>query len=284
LVPLGKLLIYNHKVIITHSKRASRTFDNYTNPIKEILFYSSVDVINKLKIYSETKKIYCLNRNPITHIKSGLWNLIESTYLARTENNFWLQEFIKDYEKNNEPIELSKLLHLTIEPDNPENNIGEKNIYNTISSKELLKILNLHIYLYNNKTTWFENEFKTNPHLFANQNLIFEIQKNIDCEVVDIEKKNNLLSYLNFNFSDEKNEEIKTKYSQKAPKEFYSIFLEYILNRDVKTIKEHFEKIYNKSDVVDIKSVYSIKENLEIIHLINKEIEIYNKIGDRLWQ
>ena len=108
------------------------------------------------------------------------------------------------------------------------------------------------------------------------------IQKNIDCEIVDIEKKNNLLSYLNFNFSDEKNEEIKRKYSQKAPKEFYSMFLEYILNRDVKTIKENFEKIYNKFDVIDIKSVYSIKENFEIINLINKEIEIYNKIGEQI--
>ena len=58
------------------------------------------------------------------------------------------------------------------------------------------------------------------------------------------------------------------------------MFLEYILNRDVKTIKEHFEKIYNKFDVIDIKSVYSIKENFEIINLINKEIEIYNKIGE----
>ena len=281
MIPLGKLLIYNDKVIIAHSKRASRTFDNYTNPIKEILFYNSVDVIDKLKIYSETKKIYCLNRNPITHIKSGLWNLIEATYLIRHDKaQIWLQKFIKDYEKNNEPTELSKFLHLTIEPTNPENNIGERTIYNSISSKELLKILNLHIYVYNNKTTWFENEFRTNPHLFTNQNLIFEIQKNIDCEIVDIEKKNNLLSYLNFNFSDEKNEEIKRKYSQKAPKEFYSMFLEYILNRDVKTIKENFEKIYNKFDVIDIKSVYSIKENFEIINLINKEIEIYNKIGE----
>lgn len=281
MIPLGKLLIYDDKVIIAHSKRASRTFDNYTNPIKEILFYNSVDVIDKLKIYSETKKIYCLNRNPIAHIKSGLWNLIEATYLIRQDKaQIWLQKFIKDYEKNNEPTELSKFLHLTIEPTNPENNIGERTIYNSISSKELLKILNLHIYVYNNKTTWFENEFRTNPHLFTNQNLIFEIQKNIDCEIVDIEKKNNLLSYLNFNFSDEKNEEIKRKYSQKAPKEFYSMFLEYILNRDVKTIKEHFEKIYNKFDVIDIKSVYSIKENFEIINLINKEIEIYNKIGE----
>jgi len=58
------------------------------------------------------------------------------------------------------------------------------------------------------------------------------------------------------------------------------MFLEYILNRDVKTIKENFEKIYNKFDVIDIKSVYSIKENFEIINLINKEIEIYNKIGE----
>ena len=171
-------------------------------------------------------------------------------------------------------------VYVVDDPTNPENNIGERTIYNSISSKELLKILNLHIYVYNNKTTWFENEFRTNPHLFTNQNLIFEIQKNIDCEIVDIEKKNNLLSYLNFNFSDEKNEEIKRKYSQKAPKEFYSMFLEYILNRDVKTIKEHFEKIYNKFDVIDIKSVYSIKENFEIINLINKEIEIYNKIGE----
>ena len=30
MIPLGKLVIYNDKVIIAHSKRASRTFDNYT--------------------------------------------------------------------------------------------------------------------------------------------------------------------------------------------------------------------------------------------------------------
>jgi hypothetical protein len=278
-------LIYNNKIIFTHEKRSSRLFLNHTfyNEIIYIKPNNKFESYHKIKQKSIDKKIYCINRHPIGHISSGLYNHLSWCYVDKYRRLF---NYIKEYDNKSNKDYLYKLLFYTIHPYKllQEGRRKGTKIYNIpeiIPIEELVNIFNFHVVLFNTQHKYFEYIFKADPHINPHQNKIIECLDMFDCELVYMEDTPNILSYLGFNYSDKENNTLKNKFSQKNPKQFYNIFLDYILTQSVDNVVAGFKKIYGDSINIDKSKIEHIIKHKPIIKHINNEISLYNTINQK---
>lgn len=278
-----RCFVYSDKAIITGAKRASRLIALNTIPIDVIRLWEG-DLLNmglisknvkKVQSISKNKKIYLLNREPLGHIKSGLVNIFEKA------NSGVHSPFESDMVRlNNSALQHTwvNLIYISANKDNFENNFKTNKLKDDISEDELLNLLNWFVDLYNNKLDDFYLYFMADVHTSPKQHLIKQMKDSIDCEVVDIEEHDNLLKYIGFNWSGEDNNAKKSKYSQKEPKLFFDILLDYILTQDKNIVANHFKSIYGKSSIVRGSTLSNIEKNDKILEVLNNEIKIYNEL------
>ena len=275
--------VYSNQAVIIGAKRASRLIRDNTMPLDTIQvskgelldIHLYLENIEKVQRISKTKKIYLLNREPLGHIKSGLVNIFEHAYKL-------IGPFTTDVKNLRESSEYGhtwkRLIYLSADESNFENNFKDAKLNQTISQNELLILLNWFIDLYNRKSKDFYLYFTGDTHTSPKQHLIKELKNSIDCEIVDIEEHTNLLKYLGFDWNDTSNIKKKMKYSQEQPKLFFSILLDYILTQDKNIVANHFKSIYGKNSVVRGSTLSNIIKNNDIINVINKEVQIYNEL------
>lgn len=273
------VLFYNNKVILSHAKRGSRMLTRHTmfNDVYQIDITHPKEVVFD-KIQKSNKKIYCLNRNPISHISSGIWNTLEPAYskgeesiLHKTFQRYGSVDSEFDYKL------IDKLLYVSSNSNRPDIN-EVSNIEEKISQSDMLRLLNFFIFFYNQNHTQLESAFKSDGHVYPNQSLVKECVEEFGCELVDIEEVDNLLSYLGFNFNDSENQKIKNLYSQQAPKKFFRMYLDYILHGDIQEVINHFKDIYGRCSVIKNSTLHKIIRYEPIIDFINNEVNIYNEL------
>ena len=278
-----RCFVYSDKAIITGAKRASRLIDKNTIPIDVIQMWEgevlniqlSSESVKKVQSISKSKKIYLLNREPLGHIKSGLVNIFEKASVG------FRNAFTSDMVRLNSSYLQDtwvKLIYLSANKDNFENNFKTNKLKDDISEDELLNLLNWFVDLYNNKLDDFYSYFTGDEHTSPKQHLIKQMKDSIDCELVDIEEQDNLLKYIGFNWTDGHNKAKKSEYSQKEPKLLFDILLDYILTQNKNIVANHFKSIYGKSSVVRGSTLSNIKKNDKILEVLNNEIKIYNEL------
>ena len=271
---MSNLLKYKDKVVIISAKRGSRLFkQEVEEPLsKTILSYSGNDIASwsesvRKNFFNgfelQNTKVYLLNRNPIGHISSGLWNWFET--LTRKDN------FLGDYK--------DKFIYVTSTKESTDVNDASVKLKDEISQLELLDILNLHIDWYNkNKEVLIGDVIGNDYHLNTDQLKIKLLTKYLDVEVVDIEKVPNLLQHLGFGYNDKFNNYHRSRFSQKQSKLFYSMFLEYMLTQTPQCIIDGFKKIYGKCSVVRGSSLHRIDKDITLINHIKREVNLYEEI------
>lgn len=273
---MSRFLIYKNKVIILSAKRGSRLFSHEIekpdNTIKlpftskELSSYSERDrknIFNDLYNLFPNTKVYLLNRNPIGHISSGLWNWFEA--YTRKFN------FLGDYK--------DRFIYLTTNKQDTAVNDASIKLKDEISQLELLDILNLHINWYNkNRKVLIDEIIGNDVHLYTDQLKQNYISSYLDVEVVDIEKVPNLLQHLGFDYDDKFNNLHRGRFSQKQSKLFYSMFLEYMLTQKPQCIIDGFKNIYGKCSVIRGSSLNKIDKDISLISHVNKEVLMYNGI------
>jgi hypothetical protein len=265
---------YKDKVVIISSKRGSRLFkQEVEEPLsKTTLFYSGKDISSwsesfRKKFFNgfelQNTKVYLLNRNPIGHISSGLWNWFE--ILTRNNN------FLGDYK--------DKFIYLTSTKESTDVNDASIRLKDEISQLELLDILNLHIDWYNkNREVLVDTIMGGDTHVNTDQLKIKLLTKYLDAEVVDIEKVPNLLQHLGFGYNNKFNNYHRGRFSQKQSKLFYSMFLEYMLTQTPQCIIDGFKEIYGKCSVIRGSSLHRIVKDTALINHVKKEVNLYNEI------
>lgn len=273
-----KFNIYKDKVVITSAKRGSRLFtQEIPEPINKILF---IDKGETIASWSETfrknlfnrldflnTKIYLLNRNPIGHISSGLWNWFE---IQTSKDNF-----LGDYK--------DRFIYITATKESKDVNDTSIRLKDEISQLELLDILNLHIDWYNkNREGLIRDVMGNDGHLNTDQLKIQYLKNYLDVEVVDIEKVPNLLQHLGFDYDDTFNNYHRGRFSQKQSKLFYSMFLQYMLTQNPQCIIDGFKNIYGKCSVIRSSSLHKIDKDTTLINHIDKEVKLYYKTGSML--
>tara|TARA_Y100000389_G_C17446014_1_gene511646 strand:+ start:745 stop:1569 length:825 start_codon:yes stop_codon:yes gene_type:complete len=268
------LLIYKDKVIITSAKRGTRLFGHEINEphTRRLITYSCKEIYSwsesvRKNFFNgfglQNTKVYLLNRNPIGHIASGLWNWFE--VLSREDN------FLGDY--------TDKFMYVTSTKHSPDVNNATSRLNEEISQLELLDILNRHIDWYNNnRERLVENCLHNDYHLNTDQLKIKLLTKYLNVEVVDIEKVPNLLQHLGFDYSDKFNNYHRSRFSQKQSKLFYSMFLEYMLTQKPQCIIDGFKNIYGKCSVVRGSSLHRIDKDIPLINHINNEVNLYEEM------
>ena len=286
--------VYRDKIILAQAKRGSRLLRIHTLPLENYICNNlgpkmrhsqnvniTIDGFFEL-LKNSNKQILCINRNPISHITSGLWNTLEFEYDRGKDFKTEILNYIQDKQNNrNEGIQFeifNKFFYVSVDPADTYKNVRNTKLYEVLSESELLNILNFHIIYFNKFTDFFINSFATDPHLNPNQSFILEILKQTKCKIVDMDDSKNLLSKLGFLFSDAENERVKNLYSQRASKQFYSIFLNYMLDGDVQKVINSFKDMYGKCSVVSNSTLVKIKKCDEIINFINEEVKLYNEI------
>jgi len=276
--------IYSDKAIITGAKRASRLIEQNTIPIDVIELWGGellnmgliLENVKKVQSISKSKKIYLLNREPLGHIKSGFVNIFE-----KASNKGFQSPFASDmYRLINSALQHTwvNLIYLSANKDNFEYNFKTNKLKDDISEDELLGLLNWFVDLYNTKSDDFYLYLIGDEHTSPKHHLIKQMKDSIDCEIVDIERHDNLLKYLGFDWSDSDNNTKKNTYSQKEPKLFFDILLDYILTQDKNIVANHFKSIYGKSSVVRGSTLINIKKNDKVLEVLNNEIKIYNEL------
>ena len=273
-----KFNIYKDKVVITSAKRGSRLFtQEIPEPINKILF---IDKGETIASWSETfrknlfnrldflnTKIYLLNRNPIGHISSGLWNWFE---IQTSKDNF-----LGDYK--------DRFIYITATKESKDVNYTSIRLKDEISQLELLVILNLHIDWYNkNREGLIRDVIGNDGHLNTDQLKIQYLKNYLDVEVVDIEKVPNLLQHLGFDYDDTFNNHHRGRFSQKQSKLFYSMFLQYMLTQNPQCIIDGFKNIYGKCSVIRSSSLHKIDKDTTLINHIDKEVKLYYKTGSMI--
>jgi hypothetical protein len=265
---------YKDKVIVIGAKRGSRLFrQEVEEPLsKTRLPYSGKDIsswsesvrknfFNGFEL--QNTKVYLLNRNPIGHISSGLWNWFE--VLTRNDN------FLGDYK--------DKFIYVTSTKESTDVNDASIRLKDEISQLELLDILNLHIDWYNkNREGFIGDATFADAHLNTDQLKIKLLTKYLDVEVVDIEKVPNLLQHLGFGYNDKFNNYHRSRFSQKQTKLFYSMFLEYMLTQTSQCIIDGFKEIYGKCSVIRGSSLHRIDKDTTLINHVKREVNLYEEI------
>jgi len=278
-----RCFVYSDKAIITGAKRASRLIEQNTIPIDVIQLWGGEllniglisENVKKVQSISKSKKIYLLNREPLGHIKSGFVNIFE-----KASTGFQCPFTSDMYRLNNSALQHTwvNLIYVSANGDNFEYNFKTNKLKDDIPEDELLGLLNWFVDLYNTKPDDFYLYLIGDAHTSPKHHLIKQMKDLIDCEIVDIERHNNLLKYLGFNWDDEYNKAKKSEYSQKEPKLFFDILLDYILTQDKNIVANHFKSIYGKSSVVRGSTLSNIKKNDKILEVLNNEIKIYNEL------
>lgn len=284
-----KFNIYKDKVVITSAKRGSRLFtQEIPQPINQLNFLYKGETIaswsetfrknlfNRLGYRKYTSnviinflntKIYLLNRNPIGHISSGLWNWFE---IQTSKDNF-----LGDYK--------DRFIYITATKESKDVNDTSIRLKDEISQLELLDILNLHIDWYNkNREGLIRDVMGNDGHLNTDQLKIQYLKNYLDVEVVDIEKVPNLLQHLGFDYDDTFNNYHRGRFSQKQSKLFYSMFLQYMLTQNPQCIIDGFKNIYGKCSVIRSSSLHKIDKDTTLINHIDKEVKLYYKTGTML--
>ena len=259
--------------------------DCFWNGISEdiIDLNKSLD-ISKSK--SDGNKTYRINRDPIDMISSGLWNIFEFMFTKHRTSGMGpfstsptLENIRKDFKSADYYHWLNEFMYLTATKKNTYNNYSGKTIKDNIPQQKLLKLLNIHVEVFNNNGIRFLNTFQSDDHLITSQGLIKHIYESLDnCDIVDLKYDGNLLKFLGFNFSNEENNSIKNLSSQKQGKLFYKMFLEYMLTQNINSVINGFKDIYGKCSAVRNSSLVKIHKNDEIINHVNNEVKIYNEL------
>lgn len=267
---------YNTRIIICSAKRGSRLLKYNTLPINNnFIELDNPKFIEEFKKLSKQKKVFIINREPIGHLKSGLVNSCESNYKnpdypCHKEINEMINSELGDY--------FSKLIYLSADESEFEKNYKDTSIESVISQKGLLGLLNWFVNLYNEKHQKIYQMILDDEHLSSRQDIVKKITELFDCEVVNMEEQKNLLSYLGFKFSDEENDRLKKRYSQKGPKMFFSMFVDYIMSNDINVVISHFKKIYGKCSVIRGGNLTKVKIQDYFIDYVNNEVKIFNEI------
>lgn len=285
-----KAHFYNNRTIFFSSKRGSRMLNLHTSENDSLIVHDcfwngiSEDIIdlnkslNIVKSKSDGNKIYIINRDPFDMISSGLWNIFEFMF-TKPELSPTLENIRKDFKSADYFHWLNQFMYLTATKKNTYNNYSGKTIKDNIPQQKLLKLLNIHVEVFNNNGIQFLNTFQSDDHLVTSQGLIKHIYESLDnCDIVDLKYDGNLLKFLGFNFSDEENNSIKNLTSQKQGKLFYKMFLEYMLTQNINSVINGFKDIYGKCSAVRNSSLVKIHKNDEIINHVNNEVKIYNEL------
>lgn len=285
-----KANFYNNRTIFFSSKRGSRMLNLHTSENDSLIvqdcFWNGIseDIIdlnkslNIVKSKSDGNKIYIINRDPFDMISSGLWNVFEFMF-TKPELSPTLENIRKDFKSADYFHWLNQFMYLTATKKNTYNNYSGKTIKDNIPQQKLLKLLNIHVEVFNNNGIQFLNTFQSDDHLVTSQGLIKHIYESLDnCDIVDLKYDGNLLKFLGFNFSDEENNSIKNLTSQKQGKLFYKMFLEYMLTQNINSVINGFKDIYGKCSAVRNSSLVKIHKNDEIINHVNNEVKIYNEL------
>lgn len=274
------LLIYDNKVITSECKRGSRTLTQKTLFKNKICYSSECNMDDLFGIFSN-KRLFIINRNPISHISSGLWNVLEYQ-LKQDGSTFksWCNEYLQYYSGLNYSL-LHRFMYITADTSKPHIHNGNATIIETISQQELLEILNLHIRFYNKHYVDIEKLLKEDPHIYPNQLLVKKFVEEFKFELVDIEEHNNLLEHLGFNISDAQNKKFKYITSQAATTPLYTMLLNYILTQDIQTIVDGFKQIYGRCSVIRNSSLEKILKYEPTIEHINNEVKIYQELKEK---
>lgn len=267
-----KIFEYKDKIVFTQSKRGTRLLRANTSFTKEPLKinYENLNTLNER--FVDYKK-YLVNREPEGHITSGLINWWEHWGSSNIDKNISTSNITNKELWDN-------VLYISAEKNNFQNNKHDKELTEVIDSTEFIEFLNELIYNYNSKHKFFTQEWQKDEHTNPQQESVLYIKAHFEnIKIVDIEKVDNLLAELDFEFSDKKNKELKNQYTQKSNKDIFNIFLNYTINGNSDEVYKRIERLYNIKLNEEDKILRSIKINESWVTHFNLQKKIYKDLN-----
>ena len=267
-----KIFEYKDKIVFTQSKRGTRLLRANTSFIKEPLKinYENLNALNERFI--DYKK-YLVNREPEGHITSGLINWWENWGPSNINKN------ISTSNITNKEL-WNKVMYISAEKNNFKTHKHNKELTEIIDTTEFIEFLNELIYNYNSKHKSFTQEWQKDEHTNPHQESVLYLKAHFEnIKIVDIEKVDNLLAELDFEFSDKKNKELKNQYTQKANKDIFNIFLNYTINGNSDEVYKRIERLYNIKLNEEDKILRSIKINESWVTHFNLQKKIYKDLN-----
>lgn len=272
------------KVVITSAKRGSRSLQKYTLPLNQTILDISNDIQDKdlsfIKELSKNKKVFLINREPISHISSGLVNYTETfmdTGIGWGKCGNVHDEFMKYLWKNEGMNRFRDIIYASAERNKFHENRVTKELKNIITQKELLSLLNFWIGFINKNYEFFFPLGEHDLHISSVQGITKKIANVIENgEIVDLELQPNLFQYMGFkNINDM---EMKSRFSQRIPKQFFKILIEYIYYGNMQYVVDGFKKIYGKCSVIRSGTLKRALPNPYLKEYLDNEIKIYNEL------
>lgn len=265
----GNIFEYEDKIVFTQAKRGTRLLKKHTSPIQNIII-DELEINNLNEKFVDYKK-YLVNREPEGHITSGFVNWWE--HWSTIENNKPNPSII-----NNELW--NKVIYISAKKDSYEINKHDKDLTEVIDTTEFIEFLNELIYHYNNKHEKFIDSWKDDAHTNPQQEAVLYLKEHFEkIKIVDIEKVDNLLAELDFEFSDKNNRELKSRYTQKSNKDIFNIFLNYTINGNSDEVYKRIEMLYGIKLNEQDKILRSIKINQSWVSHFNLQKKIYNDLN-----
>lgn len=265
----GNIFEYEDKIVFTQAKRGTRLLTKHTSPIQNIII-DELEINNLNEKFVDYKK-YLVNREPEGHITSGFVNWWE--HWGMSENDKPNPSII-----NNELWD--KVIYISAKKDNYQTNKHDKDLTEVIDTTEFIEFLNELIYHYNNKHEKFINSWKDDIHTNPQQEAVLYLKEHFEnIKIVDIEKVDNLLAELDFEFSDKNNKELKSRYTQKSNKDIFNIFLNYTINGNSDEVYKRIEMLYGIKLNEEDKILRSIKVNQSWVSHFNLQKKIYNDLN-----
>lgn len=272
------------KVVITSAKRGSRSLHKYTIPLNQTIINITDDIESKdlefIRELSKTKKVFLINREPISHISSGLVNYTETfmdTGMGWSECGNVYDELMKFLWENEGRNKFRDIIYASAERNRFDENKVTKELKNIVTQKELLSLLNFWIGFINKNYEYFFPLGNHDLHISSIQGITKKIANVIENgEIVDLELQPNLFQYMGF--KNIRDIEMKSRFSQRIPKQFFKILIEYIYYGNKQYVVDGFKNIYGKCSVIRSGTLKRALPNLYLKEYLDNEIKIYNEL------